>query len=262
MGREDCETECTYHLELDKIEAPLSDLIRKYGITEYIRDYYAALNGYLKIQYAEEDFYIAEDVTCQPWFTVMGIVPEKMTEERLRELLLPYIASDRYIAVCTNIEQVSGLLEKQEVFTYHENFWVASIGQAEKVDCEDIRLATVEDLPFIEKTYRRSGHQQLLNRIQAEEFWIAASGTEIKGYAGIHKDGSLGFEYVAEKYRRQHVGSRLQNFVADYMIKNNRLPYVMISEANSVGVNLQKKMGAHFADEMCYFYAKGPYELE
>ncbi len=45
---------------------PLNNLIQKEGIEEYIRDYYASINGYLKILYSTDDFYIAEDTTYQP----------------------------------------------------------------------------------------------------------------------------------------------------------------------------------------------------
>ena len=54
----------------------------------------------------------------------------------------------------------------------------------------------------------------------------------------------------------------LQNFVANHMIENGMLPYVMISENNKAGKNLQMRFGAQFAKEKCYFFAKGAYEFE
>lgn len=35
-----------------------------------------------------------------------------------------------------------------------------------------INLATKADLPYIEKTYRRSGHTQLKNRIDKNQMWV------------------------------------------------------------------------------------------
>lgn len=42
---------------------PLDTLIEREGISAYIRDYDAAINGRLNILYADDDFYIAEDMT-------------------------------------------------------------------------------------------------------------------------------------------------------------------------------------------------------
>lgn len=41
--------------------------------------------------YAVDDFYIAENLTYQPWHAVMGTIPNYLTEEKLKDLLLPYI---------------------------------------------------------------------------------------------------------------------------------------------------------------------------
>lgn len=43
--------------------------------------------------------------------------------------------------------------------------------------------------------------------------WVLEAEHDKKGYAGIHKDGSLGFEYVAPQARRQGVASRMQAFL-------------------------------------------------
>lgn len=172
----------------------LNDLIKDEGIVECIRDYYATVNNRLSIIYATEDFYIAEDNTFQPWLAVMGHLPQDMTERELRELLLPYVENEKFIAVYTNIELVSDIFSKCDILTYHE------------------------DLPYIERTYIRSGHEQLL--------------------------------------------SRMQSFIANQMIKNNMIPYVMISRDNEIAKKLQAKHGSTFAEKLFCFYAKGKYELE
>lgn len=250
--------------QINKTMYPLDGLIEKYGLTDYIRDYYAAVNGRLAMLYTEEDFYIAEDFTYEPWLSIMGGIDfsGKFTDDRLHELLDKHIENDKYIAVYTNLEQVAELLAEFPCFTYHENFLVASILECREVDDSDIRLAEITDLPFIENTYVRSGHEQLLNRIRERQLWIAEAESGIKGYAGVHKDGSLGFEYVAENFRGNHIATRLQHFVAGYMLRHAMMPYVMISEHNTAGKNLQHKLGSHFAKNLFYFFAKGPYVLE
>ena len=85
------------------------------------------------------------------------------------------------------------------------------------------------DLSYIEKTYIRSGYEQLLSRINQKQMWVLDEANGIKAYAGIHKDGSLGFEFVAPDARRKNLASRMQSFIANQMIKNNMIPYVMIS---------------------------------
>ncbi len=241
---------------------PLDTLIKTEGIVEYIRDYCAAVNNRLSIIYETEDFYIAEDNTFQPWLSVMGNLPHNMTEQELHNLLLPYIKNEKYIAVYTNIEQVSKLFSMVDILTYHEDFIIGLVPETSGIDKNGIRLATINDLPYIEKTYIRSGHEQLLNRINQKQMWVLDDGKGIKAYAGIHKDGSLGFEYVAPNSRRQNLASRMQSFIANQMIKNNMIPYVMISKDNEIAKKLQTKQGSVFAEKLFYFYAKGKYELE
>lgn len=241
---------------------PLNTLIKDEGIVEYIRDYYATINSRLSIIYETEDFYIAEDNTFQPWLSVMGNLPRNMTDQELCDLLLPYVENEKYIAVYTNIDRVSELFNKVDILTYHEDFIIGLVPGTSVVDENGIRLATIEDLPYIERTYIRSGHEQLLSRIDHKQMWILDDGKGIKAYAGIHKDGSLGFEYVAPDSRRQNLASRMQPFIANQMIKNNMIPYVMISKDNEIAKKLQTKQGSVFAEKLFYFYAKGKYELE
>lgn len=240
----------------------LNTLIKEEGIIEYIRDYFAAVNHRLSIIYETEDFYIAEDNTFQPWLSVMGHLPHDMTDEELCDLLLPYVENEKYIAVYTNIDRVSDLFGKVDILTYHEDFMIGLVSETSGVDENGIRLATIDDLPYIESTYIRSGHEQLLSRINQKQMWVFDDGKGIKAYAGIHKDGSLGFEYVAPDSRRQNIASRMQSFIADQMMKNNGIPYVMISKDNEIAKKLQEKHGSVFATKLFYFYAKGKYELE
>lgn len=129
----------------------LNDLIKKDGIVEYIRDYYSAINGHLKILHSRRDFYIAEDMTYQPWLSVMGHIPNNINEQDLYNKLFQYAEKSKYIAVYTNIEQVAAFLLKMGIFSYHEDFVVALLSDYENIDERPIRLATIEDLPFIEK---------------------------------------------------------------------------------------------------------------
>lgn len=241
---------------------PLDILIEKDGIAEYIRDYYSAITGNLKILYTKDDFYIAEDTTYQPWISIMGHIPENMTEQQLFNILSGYIENDKYIAVYTNIEQISIMLQKFDVLTYHEDFLVAIISKIQDTDDTGIRLATLDDLPYIESTYSRSGHQQLFNRISKKQMWVLEDDKHIKGYAGIHKDYSLGFEYVEPNSRQQNIASRIQLYIAKYMIENNLIPYVMISVENDIAKRLQTKLESRFSKTIFYFYAKGSYEFE
>ena len=192
----------------------------------------------------------------------MGDFPKNISEQKLYDMLICYIKDEKYIAVYTNNKKISEFLQKFKCLTYHEDFAVAYISEVPEIDKQGIRLATMSDLPFIEKTYGRAKYNQLLNRVRKEKIWVMEDNNEIKGYVGIHKDCSLGFEYVVPKFRRQHIGSRMQFFVAEQMMKKNMLPYVMISVENDMGINLQKKLGSHFAEKLFYFFAKGEYEYE
>lgn len=69
----------------------MNKLIEKEGILNYINDYYISVNGNFNMLYAVDDFYITENLTYQPWLAVMGTIPNYLTEEKLKDLLLPYI---------------------------------------------------------------------------------------------------------------------------------------------------------------------------
>lgn len=93
----------------------------------------------------------------------MGCLPENWTEQECYNSWVRWIQDEKYIAVYTNIEQISDILQQFAVFTYHEDFWIAMIPKTKHLDKSGIRLATMEDLPYIESTYHRSGHKQLSN---------------------------------------------------------------------------------------------------
>lgn len=83
--------------------------------------------------------------------------------------------------------------------------------------------------------------------------WVLEAEHDKKGYAGIHKDGSLGFEYVAPQARRQGVASRMQAFLTNHMIENDLIPYGMVLVGNDVAKHLQIKFGSQFAEKIFIF---------
>lgn len=156
-------------VQLQKIPFPLNKLIEKEGILNYINDYYVLVNGNFNMLYAVDDFYIAENLTYQPWLAVMVTIPSDLTQDKLRELLLPYIENEKYIAIYTNNKVISKLLTGFSIFTYHEDFINGQENPKSNSDYLGIRLTTENDLPYIEKTYTRSGYNQLLNRINQKQ---------------------------------------------------------------------------------------------
>lgn len=147
----------------------MNKLIEKEGILNYINDYYVSVNDNFNMLYAADDFYIAENLTYQPWLAVMGTIPYDLTEEKLKDLLLPYIVNEKYTAIYTNNKVISKLLAEFSIFTYYEDFINGQVNPKSNSDYSGIRLATEKDLPYIEKTYTRSGYNQLLNRINQKQ---------------------------------------------------------------------------------------------
>lgn len=60
-------------------------------LADFFNDYYVSVNGNFNMLYAVDNFYIVENLTYQPWLAVMGMIPNYLTEEKLKDLLLPYI---------------------------------------------------------------------------------------------------------------------------------------------------------------------------
>lgn len=129
----------------------MNKLIVKEGILNYINDYYVSVNGNFNMLYAVDDFYIAENLTYQPWLAVIGTIPNYLTEEKLKNLLRPYIENEKYIAVYTNNKVISKLLAEFSIFTYHEDFINGQVNPKSNSDYLGIRLTTKNDLPYIGK---------------------------------------------------------------------------------------------------------------
>ncbi len=119
----------------------MNKLIEKEGILNYVNDYYVSVNGNFNMLYAVDDFYIAENLTYQPWLAVMGTIPSDLTEDKLRELLLPYIENEKYIAIYTNNIVISKLLAEFSIFTYYEDFINGQVNSKSNSDYSGIRLA-------------------------------------------------------------------------------------------------------------------------
>lgn len=66
----------------------------------------------------------------------MGHIPHNMTEQELGDLLLPYVENEN---------------NKVNILTYHEDFIIGLVQKTSGVDKSEIRLATIKDLPYIEK---------------------------------------------------------------------------------------------------------------
>lgn len=77
----------------------MNNLIEKEEILNYINDYYVSVNVNFNMLYAVDDFYIAENLTYQPCLAVMCTIPNYLTEEKLKDLLLPYIVDEKHIAI-------------------------------------------------------------------------------------------------------------------------------------------------------------------
>ena len=108
----------------------MNKLIEKEGILNYVNDYYVSVNGNFNMLYIE---------------------------------------NEKYIAIYTNNIVISKLLAEFSIFTYYEDFINGQVNSKSNSDYSRIRLATEKDLPYIEKTYTRSGYNQLLNRINQKQ---------------------------------------------------------------------------------------------
>lgn len=75
---------------------------------------------------------------------------------------------------------------------------------------------------------------------------------------GVHKDSLLGFQYVDSNARRQNIATRLQTYIANQMIKNNRIPFFMVSLHNEVALNFQKEIRFNFCHKIILFLCQRP----
>lgn len=117
----------------------------------------------------------------------------------------------------------------------------------------EIRRLTETDLPYVALHYMHDTEEYIRERIRAGAMYGAFSGERQIGFVGVHSEGSMGFLYVEEEFRRKGVAGALEAFCVNRLLEKGFTPYSHIQEGNTPSELLQEKLGFYRASCSLYW---------
>lgn len=118
-----------------------------------------------------------------------------------------------------------------------------------------IKPIGIEYLNFIEQNYLAPvDHQYLQKRLDANVFVGAFIGDQIVGFAGIHDEGTISFVEVLKKYRRMKIGTALETYLIDRLLKAKEDIYLQVETNNDVSMKFHEKLGFLRGNDIISWY--------
>ncbi len=140
---------------------------------------------------------------------------------------------------------------------YHECYQVLYTKKEQlPIKHKDIRLLTLEDLPYVSEHYDMGNEKHLRKLIEAKVMYGAYVDGCLAGFMGIHEDGSLGLLFVDKAYRRRHLGESLVCYCTNRLRERNFIPYAHIIMDNKASLGLQESLGYYVADKTVFWLGK------
>ena len=158
----------------------------------------------------------------------------------------------------TNQEFMNELVCRHFSFVvYHECYQVLyTKKEALPVRHKDIRLLTLEHLPYVNEHYDMGDEKHLRKLIEAKLMYGVFVDGSLAGFMGMHEDGSMGLLYVDKAYRRQHLGESLVCYCTNRMIEQGFIPYAHILADNRASLALQESLGYYVAEKTVFWLGK------
>lgn len=118
-----------------------------------------------------------------------------------------------------------------------------------------IEVLMVSDIPEILHHYEHiSDHDYFSDLLKQEELWGIRGERGLKGFAGVHAEGSIGMIHVARAYRNQGIATRLlKHAVRDRLLKGF-VPFSQIVHGNEASLRLHEKNGFIIEKEDIYWF--------
>lgn len=77
---------------------------------------------------------------------------------------------------------------------------------------------------------------------------------KIVGFAGIHDEGTIGFVEVLKNYRRMKIGTALETYLIDRLLKIKEDIYLQVEINNDVSIRFHEKLGFLRGDDIISWY--------
>ncbi len=117
----------------------------------------------------------------------------------------------------------------------------------------DIRLLTIEALPYVTEHYDMGDEKHLKKLIEAGMMYGAYVDGRLAGFMGVHEDGSLGLLFVDKEHRRRHLGEALVCYCTNRLREQGYIPYAHIIKDNAASLSLQESIGYYIAEQTVFW---------
>jgi len=106
-----------------------------------------------------------------------------------------------------------------------------------------LRLATLNDLPFITANYDLVGEDEIKHDIELGHLFMGETEEGIVGFIGEHLEGSIGMLFVLPEFRRRGFGEELEKQMIIRTMKEGYIPFGQVIVGNDKSFALQHKLG-------------------
>lgn len=125
-----------------------------------------------------------------------------------------------------------------------------------KLDYEiEIRLLEDKNKDLVKENYKSmdEGFDYTSFLIDEKCMWGAFDKDTLMGFIGVHSEGSMGLLEVLSEHRNKGVAQALQNYLIDYMLKKEWIPFGQVFIENDKSLNLQNKLGLEISKESIFW---------
>lgn len=119
----------------------------------------------------------------------------------------------------------------------------------------NIKLLEDKDKAIVRENYKsmEDDFDYTSYLIDEQKMWGAFDNNELMGFIGIHSEGSCGLLEVLPKHRNKGVAQALQNYLNDYMLKKDWIPFGQVFIDNEKSLKLQNKLGLEISKESVFW---------
>lgn len=173
------------------------------------------------------------------------------------EVLLKYVPEETKLFTTSQVFMNDLLCKAFDCRILHECYQVCALQrEALPVKHKDIRLLTVDALPYVSEHYSPEEREYLKERILAKAMYGAYMEERLVGFVGEHAEGSLGILYVEESVRGRGIGSSLEAFMVNRQREWGYIPYGHVIVGNENSKKLQESLGLYFASDNIWWLEK------
>ena len=156
-------------------------------------------------------------------------------------------------------ESLVELLEQEgyQVFNQCSQF-LYTLREPLPVGHRDIRVLTLEHLDYLCAHYGQEQRAYLEERTGSGYMYGVFVEGILRGFVGMHSEGSIGFLYVEPCCRRQGLAGSLEAYCVNRHLGRGWIPYGHVVQGNEASEALQEKLGFYRAGKTFWWLEKKP----